>query len=146
MPAFYAQCRAILQVVFDGFGDSESDSETLVIPILPKSATVHINSYKQADSWELVFDSGDLPFDPALIRAGAAEIYVFQTAGLDDSQRVLNRREPLADPDKGGVRTRDDIDTLTLELQTPASRDRFTLGNKPRIVGLFDDSDLESVR
>lgn len=140
---YYPECRAILQVIFDGFGSPDDDSDPMIIPILPKSATVHVNSYKQADSWELVFDAGDLPFDPALIRAGAVEIYVFQTAGIDDARRVLSRREPLTDPDTGGVRTRADIDTLALELGTPASRDKFTLGHKPRIVGLFDDSDIE---
>src|ERR1700742_2831628 len=67
------QARAILQVILDGFGDSLRDSEIQVIPILPKNVTIHINSYKQADSYELVFEAIDLPFDPQLIRAGAAE-------------------------------------------------------------------------
>ncbi len=140
---FYPQCRVILQVICDGFGDSDSDSEIQVIPVLPKSATVHINSYKQADSFEIVIDAGDLPFDPGLIRAGGAEIYMFETAGINDEGRVLSRREPLADPDAGGVRYRNDVDALALELGTPSSADAFTLGNPPRIVGLFDDSDME---
>jgi hypothetical protein len=137
------QARAILQVICDGFGQDTADSPTLVIPVLPKSVTVHINSYKQADSYELVFDAADLPIDPRIIRAGSAEIYIFNTASADDKNTVLSRKEPLADPDKGGLRPRGDVDTILLELSTPVARDRFTLGNKPRIVGLFDDDDLE---
>ena len=137
------QARAILQVICDGFGGSDNDSNTLVIPVLPKSVTVHINSYKQADSYEMVFDASDLPIDPRLIRAGSAEIYVFNTQTIDDKNTVLSRREPLSDPDKGGVRPRGDVDSILLELGTPVARDKFTLGNKPRIVGLFDDVDFE---
>jgi hypothetical protein len=137
------QARAILQVILDGFGDSSADSPTLVIPVLPKSVTVHVNSYKQADSFEMVFDAADLPIDPRIVRAGSAEIFVFNTSSFADKNTVLSRKEPLADPDKGGVRERGDVDTIMLELSTPVSRDRFTLGNKPRIVGLFDDDDLE---
>lgn len=137
------QARAILQVILDGFGADSADSDRLVIPVLPKSVTVHINSYKQADSYELVFDAGDLPFDPRLIRAGSTEIYIFNTKTRDDKSTVLSRKEPLADPDKGGVRPRSDVDTVMLEMGSPVSKDKFTLGNKPRIVGLFDDDDME---
>lgn len=140
---YYPQARAILQVIFDGYGDSVRDSAIQVIPVIPKSATVHINSYKQADSFELVFEANDLPIDPRLIRAGAAEIFIFQTASNTDHRRVLSRRQPLVDADPGGVRQRGPIDTIGLELGTDASRDEFTLGNKPRIVGTFDDADVE---
>lgn len=140
---YYPQCRAVLQVILDGQGSGDEDSDPLAIPIIPKSATVHINSYKQADSWQLVFDAGDLPFDPRLIRAGAVEIYLFQTSGIGDGTQVNSRREPLSEPDAGSVRPRSGGDTTALEQGTDDSRDRFTLGNKPRIVGLFDDDDME---
>lgn len=140
---FRPQARAILQVIFDGYGESVRDSQIQIIPVLPKSVTVHVNSYKQADSFELVFEAGDLPIDPRLIRAGAAEIYLFQTNSSDGDQRVLSRRRPLSDPDSGGTTPRDQLSTLHLELETPSSRDAFTLGNKPRIAGPFDDSDIE---
>jgi hypothetical protein len=141
---FYPQCRAILQVIFDGYGESARDSEIIVIPIIPKSATVHVNSYKQADSFQLVFEAGDLPIDPRLLRAGAAEIYMFQAASADESQQVISRRQPLVDADPGAQRRRDSVETLQLEMGTEGSRDRFTLGErKPRIAGTFDDSDIE---
>jgi len=137
------QARAILQVIFDGYGDSVRDSAVQVIPIIPKSVTVHVNSYKQADSFELVFDARDLPIDPRLIRAGAAEIFLFGTKSNTERRSVVDRRSPLAEPDPGGVRERDQIGTLKLELESDESRDAFTLGNKPRIVGTFDDADIE---
>ena len=140
---FRPQARVILQVILDGFGDTARDSEIQVIPIIPKNVTVHINSYKQADSFELVFDVLDLPFDPQLIRAGAAEVFIFETAGNADQQRVLDRRHPLSSADPGASRPRDAVQALGLELGTDASRDVFTLGNKPRIVGTFDDVDIE---
>lgn len=140
---YYPQARAILQVIFDGYGDSARDSAIQVIPVIPKNVTVHVNSYKQADSFELVFDAGDLPIDPRLIRAGAAEVFIFQTASNTERRRVLSRRQPLSDADPGAVREREPLDTVDLELGTDASRDAFTLGNKPRIVGTFDDSDVE---
>lgn len=140
---FYPQCRAILQVIFDGYGASVRDSRPLVIPVLPKSCTVHINSYNQADSFQLVFEAGDLPIDPRLIRAGAAEIYLFQASSASDSSQVISRRQPLVDADTGGQRRRDPADTLAMEMDTPIERDKFTLGNKPRIAGTFDDSDIE---
>jgi hypothetical protein len=140
---FYPQCRAILQVVLDGFGTDEDDSELVTVPVLPKSASVTVNSYKQADSWSVTLDVTDLPFDPAFIRTGAIEIYMFSTNGLEDAARIMNRREPLADPNKGDTRVRTELDTLAMELATPASAGVFTLGRKPRIVGLFDDDDME---
>lgn len=135
------QARAILQVIFDGFGASARDSEILAIPILPKNVTVHINSYKQADSFELVFDAGDLPIDPRLIRAGAAEIFLYQDAG--DKTRVLSRRDPLVSADPSALRPQDPVDALAFDLGADVSRETFTLGMKPRIVGLFDDDDME---
>lgn len=141
---FYPQCRAILQVIFDGYGPSVRDSQILVIPVLPKSVTVHINSYKQADSFEMVFEAGDLPIDPRLVRAGAAEIYLFQAPSADDRSRVISRRQPLTEADPGALRQRDPAQTLLLEMGTDGSRDRFTLGErKPRIAGTFDDVDIE---
>jgi len=137
------QARAILQVIFDGYGDTARDSQIQVIPIIPKAVTVHINSYKQADSFELVFEAGDLPIDPQLVRAGAAEIFIFQTSSTTERRRVLDRRHPLANADPGDTTVREPTDTLGLELGIESTRDAFTLGNKPRIVGTFDDDDME---
>lgn len=94
---YYPAARAILQVVFDGFGDSAADSDRFVIPVLPKALTVHRNSYRQADSWELTFEANDLPIDPQQVRSGAAEIYLFQMPGLAGDQRVVSRQFATTD-------------------------------------------------
>lgn len=150
MNIYYPQARAILQVIFDGFGDTARDSPINIIPCLPKSLTVHRNSYSQADSWEVMFDVGDLPIDPTLIRSGAIELYLFQL--LEVEQRIIDRRDPLAALDDAATTPRDPVDSALLSLgsdQTSGStegrvaRDRFTYGNRPIIAGLFDEASIE---
>lgn len=79
---FYPQCRAILSAVFDGFGGPDSDPT--IVRVLPRSANVHCNGYKEADTFELTFDANFLPFSPELIRSLGVEIYLFNTRGLGD--------------------------------------------------------------
>lgn len=138
---FYPACHAFLQVVLDNFA-SDDGTEPLIIPILPKTATIHRNSYRQADSFELGFDTGDLPFDPRIIRTGFAEIYLFQTDGTNDLSRVLSRKDPLADIDLRSLNPRTPVDTLAVDAGV-SPHDRFTARNKPIVAGLFDRSSLE---
>jgi hypothetical protein len=156
---YFPGCRAILQVVLDDFGaigsadgedhedggDAEvgSAGHPIVIPVMPKTVTIHKNSYRQADSYELTFDAGDLPFDPRIIRAGESEIFLFQTDGLNPTGRVLSRKDSLSDPDPRAQAQRDPMDTLALELDARAAKDKFTYKNKPNIAGLWDRSDLD---
>lgn len=145
---FYPQARALLQVVFDGFGPTSADTDPLVIPVLPKSVTIHKNSYKQADSWEMTFDGADLPIDPQLVRAGAVEIHLFQVERMNDEKRVLGRQlnalgaaasEKFRGPlDKISVeRLKDADDEFTDQLR------RFLLENEPQIAGLFDQHSIK---
>jgi hypothetical protein len=78
---YYPKCRAVLSVVFDGFGGS--DSEPTIIQVIPKEAQVYLNGYKEADTWELSFDAKALPFSPDLIRSMAVEIYIFDSGTTD---------------------------------------------------------------
>lgn len=142
MSVWYPEARAVINVILDGYGDPDDDSEILTIPVLPKSLTVHKNSYKQADSWEMVFDANDLPADPDLIRSGSCEIYLFQTNGIKPDQRIVSRQEPITD-DPTGFRPRDPIDEIQLELGLPSARDRFLNGNKPLVAGLFDEDSMQ---
>ncbi len=153
---YYPQARAIVQVVLDGFGDTARDTAPVVIPVLPKSVRVMRNSYSLADSWELTFDAGDLPIDPTFIRSGAVEIYLFQLSEVE--QRVVDRRDPLAELDDDGTTPRDPVDTALLgaaaaagaigleglagKIRGRVARDRFTYGNRPLIVGMFDRAGL----
>lgn len=124
MSVFYPQARAILQLVLDGFEGEGSESEPFTVPVLPREATIHRNSYKEPDQWELVFDAGDFPVDPQLVRAGEAEIYLFQTDGLKQPGQADRQ---FADSDG----------------RVAVDRNLFTGGTTPKIVGLFDQQSIE---
>lgn len=80
MAIFYPDCRINLSVVFDGFGGP--DTPVVISDILPYSANVHVNSYKQADTWEVTFDAKRFPFSPELIRSAAVEVYLFDKKSM----------------------------------------------------------------
>lgn len=80
MSVFYPQCYATLKVVFDGFGGT--DSNPTVLNVRPRSASAHLNGYKEADTFELEFDAAAFPFSPELVRSMAVELYLFQTDSL----------------------------------------------------------------
>lgn len=134
---YYPVAKAILQVVFDG-----NDDRPRIIPVLPKAATVHRNGYQQADSWELTFDADDLPIDPRQVRAGAAEIFLYQTLGIAQNQRVVSRQFATSD-DATAIKARTSLDALNTEFSLQGARDKFTFGNKPMVAGRFDQHDLE---
>lgn len=146
---YYPQCRAILSVMFDGFGPPERDTDPFVIPVQPKTATIVRNSYRQADSWEITFDADDLPIDPRLVIAGQAEIYLYNKEFVTDDQRLINRqsfdtegdpydnRPSAAGPTQVG-RLTGALETMRRERGAKARRERFTDGGAPTIVGLFD--------
>lgn len=81
---------ATLKVVFDQFGGN--DSKPLVIDgIEPKSATVHFNGYRDADTFEMEFDAKRLPFSPELIRAMEVQISMFDAGSMSTDPRTLAR-------------------------------------------------------
>jgi hypothetical protein len=112
---FYPQVRVTVSVVFENFGDPKAPKS---FPVLPRTVTVYSNSYKEADTFSVEFDSKDLPVSPELIRGGSVEIYFFQTPGLgrDNIAQVLKADDP-ATPEVEGL--------------TPA------------IAGLFDEVGME---
>lgn len=76
---FYPQCLCDLGIVFENFGDPKSP---IGVPVIPKTASVFINSYKEADTFSVTFDAARLPVVPELIKAGSLSIYMFQTRGI----------------------------------------------------------------
>jgi hypothetical protein len=155
MKVFRPAARAVLSVVLDGFGEDGSDSAPQIIHVLPKSATVHRNSYRQADSWEVTLDANDLPFHPQLVRLGAAEIYLFQAPADGHDQRVLSRQYATSD-DPSSISGADAMDSLrreqsapsestagaTLDELTASMRQRPAIDNPPTVVGRFDSHAL----
>jgi hypothetical protein len=80
MARYYPLCRVNLSVVFDGFGGK--DTPKVIEDIIPLSVNVHLNSYKEADTWEITFDAKAFPFSPELVLSGAVEIYLYQRDDL----------------------------------------------------------------
>lgn len=140
---FYPQARAVLQVVFDGFGGLSADTAPKIIPVIPKEVSIHRNTYKQADGWEMTFDAHDFPIDPQLVRAGSAEIYLFATEGLRDDQRLLSRQLTSQQARYAALYGTDGVATLAEEQNLALSKRDFTLGQAPQIFGLFDDHSID---
>ncbi len=76
MALYFPQARVNISAVFDGFGGA--DKPVVFEDIPPQSFNVHLNSYKEADTWEVSFNSKFFPFAPELLRSAAVEIYVYQ--------------------------------------------------------------------
>jgi hypothetical protein len=133
---FRPRCRAILQIVLDGLGLDEQDSDPIQIPVSPKTATVHKNAYRLADSYELTFDAYDLPFDPKLVRTGFIEVYLYRAPSddADDRTRIASRQDPFAGPSRG---------ELAQQEANLISRERFVADERPIVAGLFDSHQLE---
>lgn len=64
-----------IQVVFDGRG--APNSRPFLIEIVPRSATVSLNGYYEADTFDLEFDTRLLPFDPDQLAFAAVTIYMW---------------------------------------------------------------------
>ncbi len=80
MTIYYPEARINLSAVFDGFGGVD---EPKVLPdIVPYSVNVHLNSYKEADTWEVVFDAKRFPFSPELLRSAAVEVFLYNKVSL----------------------------------------------------------------
>lgn len=90
---YYPQCRAILSVVFDGFGGD--DSEPTIIQVIPQEGQVFLNGYKEADTWELSFDAKSLPVSPDAIRAIGVEIYMFDAGSVNPPVEAFANDENL---------------------------------------------------
>src|SRR5215213_252554 len=82
MATFYPQCFGFLSVVFDGFAKAGTEANPQIVPILPREAAVHMNGYREADTFEIDLDAKAFPFSPEQLRSVAIELFMFQTDGL----------------------------------------------------------------
>lgn len=139
---FYPQARVVLQIVFDNFGPTAQATDPQIIPVLPKEVTVHRNSYRQADSWEVTFEGNDLPVDPQMVLSAAAEVFLFRLTEREQEIRLLSRQHTVL-MDTSDEKPRDEFDAQMLELGMTKAKDKFTFGNMPMVAGLVDDVSLE---
>jgi hypothetical protein len=86
MAVFYPQCRVVLSIVFDGFGGGDSDPT--IIDVWPKNCKVCLNSYKEADTFDLEFDGKALPISPDMIRGAGIQVYMYHTDSLSEDPQL----------------------------------------------------------
>ena len=137
---FNPQCYAVLNLLFDEYGTEIDVTKTKVIPCRPIAATIHRNSYRQADSWEITVPAESMPIDPQFVRAGSAQIYLFQTPGVDSGMTPILPDPPSAE--KSALeRLKGVADTIAKGLKGELP-DR-TQNPEPQIAGLIDDISVE---
>lgn len=129
---YYPSARVFFQVIFDGFADDARDSEPFMFWTTPKEVRVLRNGYEQADSWSVTFDALDLPVDPQLIRAGAAEIYLYQVSERLAEPRIVKHEQSFVEK----------IGEAAAKALALATR-RPPLDLRPTVAGLFDDASLK---
>lgn len=113
LSAYYPQCSVTMRAIWENYG---TPKDPLTFHTIPKTATVVINSYNQADSFSIEFDAADFPVTPETLKTGSVEIYLYHTRSIGDARRYV------------GVDVSDiqEID-----------------GIKPVVVGLFDEMSVE---
>ena len=151
---FYPVARALVGLVFQGVESGVGSMENpLAFPVIPMSAKVVINSYRQADSWELKFDARDLPFDPQKLRMGTVEIAMYLTDGIQDEKRLISRQfAESEDGVEGKARGYIEAQRARREMEKLDKWDRadraldarktYFEENEPLITGLFDEAGI----
>lgn len=140
MGIYYPQARAVLTAVFDGHGGA--DSAPTFIDVRPQSLSVHLNSYKESDTWEMTFDARSLPFSPEMIRTAEVQIWLFQTADREEPLARYDGREnvliaglvdnmTLRQASDGGTVTMDGRDYTSLMLDRQWDPSRRIAGGQP---------------
>lgn len=109
---FYPVARIDIQAVFEDHVP-ETERTPRTFRAIPRSVSIHRNSYNQADTWQVTFNLQDFPITPEAVRAGAIELRLFELDGAYEE----------------GVTT------------TVLTDD--TVGIPPTIVGLFDDMSVD---
>lgn len=91
---FYPRCRAQVEVVFDGRG--AANSRPLMMEIDPRSCTVGLNGFYEADTFQMEFDARLMPFDPDQVAYAAVRLYMWDAdRNLDTSEWALDSNEML---------------------------------------------------
>ena len=130
------QCRALLSIVFDGFGESALDSPRQLLPCTPRTVTIHRNAYRDADTFDMTFAYGDLPIDPQLVRGCQVEIYLFDAAEQNEVPRLLNR-------EAGNLSTASELTASGLDGFAEFRRQFVGPTAKPAFIGLVTNHPVD---
>lgn len=99
MGVYYPQVGATLRVVWEDFGNKASvlAQDVYTIAASPKRGRVNINSYTQADTFEIDFDYSCFPFDPRCIRSAQISIHMEDMGSLQNDLGQPQQIELRAD-------------------------------------------------
>jgi hypothetical protein len=84
---YYPRCVVSMKIIFDPLGEGElADAKTHIVDaVVPMEASVGLNGYNLADSFEISFLAITLPLSPEHIIAAGVDIYLFQTEKLEQN-------------------------------------------------------------
>lgn len=122
MSFYYPQAAVTLRVTWENPNDDDPRLEDQYsLEVVPKSVTVSINTYKEADTFQMELDYKSFPFDPRLIRALGVTIHVRDMKSLYDA---AGRRQQLI-PNEDDVVFTGFADEETLEFNDATRTVRF---------------------
>lgn len=75
---YYPDCWCNAKATIDGLGGKDS-AELILDRLRPVSATVNLNGYNQADTFECSFFLDDLPVSPEVIRGMSVDLYMWHS-------------------------------------------------------------------
>ena len=78
---FYPRVFVSLNLVLYDYGTSSGTRSVDTFYVVPKHASVNINSYIEADTASFSIRYEDLPIDPRLIKSGVAKIFMINAKG-----------------------------------------------------------------
>jgi len=86
MAIFFPQVAATLRVVWENFGDDVNPllKAIYTVPVQGNRVNVNINSYAEADTFELELDYKVFPFDPRAIRSLQVSIHMEDMERLEE--------------------------------------------------------------
>lgn len=87
MGTFYPRCRALLRVLFETF-DGGTGDEVFAVDVIPRSAEIERNTFREADTFSMQLDYKDFPFDPRTIRSVLIAIHMGQRLDAEPLKRL----------------------------------------------------------
>lgn len=114
MGIFYPQAVVTLRLRPENFGDEENAklNDDIVFTVLAKQVTVNLNSYREADTFDMTIDYKNFPFDPRIIRSLGVSIFIEDKKKLFRTNNELN----LLIPDEENLVFQGFADTDSIQL------------------------------
>lgn len=99
MTVYYPQMGAILRVSWEDYGNKFNPlaQNVYTFAVKPRSASVDVNSYNQADTFEITLDYACFPFDPRMIRSVQISIHMedqLSLVGVSSEPTEIEIKEP----------------------------------------------------